>query len=635
MSDILTSEDTLEQELASAEQIAALAQEQQKRTGITDTSDFTIMQIMRVLAKSIKEFKNASILTPILVFIETVFEVLIPFRTADLVDTLRAGADIAAIMNSGAILALMALCSLIAGGAAGITCAHASTGFARNLRRDMFYNIQTFSFTTIDSFSTSSLVTRLTTDITNVQMAYMMLIRMAIRAPFMLLFSFIAAFIMGGWMAFIFAAMMPLLGIALYILITKVIPIFKRVFKQYDALNESAEENLAGIRVVKSFVNEDFERQKFDKASKDLQAGFTKAERIIALNSPFMNFSIYVVFVAILYVGSFLIISTQGSALGVGQLSSLITYGFMMLMSLMMLSFILAMIIIAEEGARRICEVLLAKPTITNPEITRMEVTDGSIDFNNVGFSYAGPKGREALSNVDLHIKSGEVIGVIGGTGSAKSTLVQLIPRLYDVTSGSVCVGGHDVREYDLDTLRGAVAMVLQKNVLFSGTIAENLRWGNKHATDEEIVEAAKLAQADGFVQTFPDAYDTHIEQGGTNVSGGQKQRLCIARALLKKPKVLILDDSTSAVDTKTDSLIREGLRSFLPETTKIIIAQRTSSVEDADRILVIDGGRINAVGTHEELLKKNEIYREVYFSQNRQDADEVHGAEKEVSSHE
>ena len=611
MSDILTSEDTLEQELASAEQIAALAQEQQKRTGITDTSDFTIMQIMRVLAKSIKEFKNASILTPILVFIETVFEVLIPFRTADLVDTLRAGADVAAIMNSGAILALMALCSLIAGGAAGLACAHASTGFARNLRRDMFYNIQTFSFTTIDSFSTSSLVTRLTTDITNVQMAYMMIIRMAIRAPFMLLFSFIAALIMGGWMAFIFAAMMPLLGIALYILITKVIPIFKRVFKQYDALNESAEENLAGIRVVKSFVNEDFERQKFDKASKDLQAGFTKAERIIALNSPFMNFSIYVVFVAILY------------------------YGFMMLMSLMMLSFILAMIIIAEEGARRICEVLLAKPTITNPEIARMEVPDGSIDFNDVGFSYAGPKGREALSNVDLHIKSGEVIGVIGGTGSAKSTLVQLIPRLYDVTSGSVYVGGHDVREYDLDTLRGAVAMVLQKNVLFSGTIAENLRWGNKNATDKEIVEAAKLAQADDFVQTFPDAYDTHIEQGGTNVSGGQKQRLCIARALLKKPKVLILDDSTSAVDTKTDSLIREGLRSFLPETTKIIIAQRTSSVEDADRILVIDGGRINAVGTHEELLKENEIYREVYFSQNRQHADEVHGSEKEVSSHE
>ena len=635
MSDILTSDNTMEQELASAEQITALAQEQQKRTGITDTSDLTITQIMRVLAKSIKEFKNASILTPIFVFIETVFEVLIPFRTADLVDTLRTGADVAAIMNSGAILALMALCSLIAGGAAGLACAHASTGFARNLRRDMFYNIQTFSFTTIDSFSTSSLVTRLTTDITNVQMAYMMLIRMAIRAPFMLLFSFIAALIMGGWMAFIFAAMMPLLGIALYILITKVIPIFKRVFKQYDALNESAEENLAGIRVVKSFVNEDFERQKFNKASKDLQAEFTKAERIIVLNSPFMNFSIYVVFVAILYVGSFLIISTQGSALGVGQLSSLITYGFMMLMSLMMLSFILAMIIIAEEGARRICEVLLAKPTITNPEIARMEVTDGSIDFNDVGFSYAGPKGREALSNVNLHINSGEVIGIIGGTGSAKSTLVQLIPRLYDVTSGSVCVGGHDVREYDLDTLRGAVAMVLQKNVLFSGTIAENLRWGNKNATDKEIVEAAKLAQADDFVQTFPDAYDTHIEQGGTNVSGGQKQRLCIARALLKKPKVLILDDSTSAVDTKTDSLIREGLRSFLPETTKIIIAQRTSSVEDADRILVIDGGRINAVGTHEELLKENEIYREVYFSQNRQHTDEVHGAEKEVSSHE
>lgn len=631
----VTTHEQFEQEALSAEETAALAKAKQERTGITDTGNFSIREIIAVLARSIGEFKKASIWTPVLVFIETTFEVLIPFRTADLVDTLRSGADVAVIMNSGAVLALMALCSLAAGAAAGLTCAHASTGFARNLRRDMFYNIQTFSFATIDSFSSSSLVTRLTTDITNVQLAYMMIIRMAIRAPFMLIFSFIAALVMGGWMALIFAAMMPLLGVALYALITRVIPIFKRVFKQYDALNESAEENLAGIRVVKSFVNENFERQKFDRASKDLQAGFTKAERIIALNSPFMNFAVYVVFVAILYAGSYLIISTQGSALGVGQLSSLITYGFMMLMSLMMLSFVLAMIIIAEEGARRICEVLLARPTITNPEIARTEVSDGSIDFNGVGFSYAGPKGREALSGVDLHIKSGEVIGIIGGTGSAKSTLVQLIPRLYDVTSGSVSVGGHDVREYDLDTLRGAVGMVLQKNVLFSGTIAENLRWGNTQATDAELVEAAKLAQADSFVQTFPDAYETHIEQGGTNVSGGQKQRLCIARALLKKPKVLILDDSTSAVDTKTDSLIREGLRTFLPETTKIIIAQRTSSVEDADRILVIDNGRVNAIGTHEELLKENKIYREVYFSQNRQQTDEAHETEQEASLHE
>lgn len=604
-------------------------------TGIVDVSNLSFKEIALVLSKSIGEFKRDTILTPLFVLLETILEILIPFRTADLVDTLRTGADLNTVIQSGLILTAMAMLSLLFGTLSGISVAKASTGFARNLRRDMFRNIQKFSFTTIDAFSSSSLVTRLTTDISNVQMAFMMLIRMAVRAPFMFISAFIAGFIMGGWLAIIFVAVMPLLGIGLYLIISRVVPIFKKVFKKYDALNESAEENLAGIRVVKSFVNEDFERQKFYKASEELRKDFTAAERLIALNSPFMNFTIYVLFVLILYFGSYLIISSQGTAFGVGQLSSLITYGFMMLMSLMMLSFVFAMIIIAEEGARRICEVLLATSTINNPENPLTEVVDGSIDFENVGFSYSGPEGREALSDVNLHIASGEVIGIIGGTGSAKSTLVQLIPRLYDVTAGSVSVGGHDVREYDIDTLRGAVAMVLQKNVLFSGTIKENLLWGNPDATDEEILEAARLAQADSFVQTFPDKYETHIEQGGNNVSGGQKQRLCIARALLRRPKVLILDDSTSAVDTKTDSLIRAGLKDYLPDTTKIIIAQRTSSIEESDKIIVLDNGRINAIGTHEELLKDNPIYREVYFSQNKQSVDENQSQEGEVTSHE
>ena len=604
-------------------------------TGIVDVSNLSFKEIALVLSKSIGEFKRDTILTPLFVLLETILEILIPFRTADLVDTLRTGADLNTVIQSGLILAAMAMLSLLFGTLSGISVAKASTGFARNLRRDMFRNIQKFSFTTIDAFSSSSLVTRLTTDISNVQMAFMMLIRMAVRAPFMFISAFIAGFIMGGWLAIIFVAVMPLLGIGLYLIISRVVPIFKKVFKKYDALNESAEENLAGIRVVKSFVNEDFERQKFYKASEELRKDFTAAERLIALNSPFMNFTIYVLFVLILYFGSYLIISSQGTAFGVGQLSSLITYGFMMLMSLMMLSFVFAIIIIAEEGARRICEVLLATSTINNPENPLTEVVDGSIDFENVGFSYSGPEGREALSDVNLHIASGEVIGIIGGTGSAKSTLVQLIPRLYDVTAGSVSVGGHDVREYDIDTLRGAVAMVLQKNVLFSGTIKENLLWGNPDATDEEILEAARLAQADSFVQTFPDKYETHIEQGGNNVSGGQKQRLCIARALLRRPKVLILDDSTSAVDTKTDSLIRAGLKDYLPDTTKIIIAQRTSSIEESDKIIVLDNGRINAIGTHEELLKDSPIYREVYFSQNKQSVDENQSQEGEVTSHE
>ena len=633
MPEEVTSTEELEDMVESTEADTALIPS--TLTGIVDVNNFSFKEIATVLSKSIGEFKKDTILTPVFVMAETILEVLIPFRTAALVDTLRAGADLNAILQSGLILTAMAMLSLLFGTLSGISVAKASTGFARNLRRDMFRNIQKFSFTTIDAFSSSSLVTRLTTDISNVQMAFMMLIRMAVRAPFMFISAFIAGFIMGGWLAIIFVAVMPLLGIGLYLIISRVIPIFKKVFKKYDALNESAEENLAGIRVVKSFVNENFERQKFNKASEELREDFTSAERLIALNSPFMNFTIYVLFVFILYFGSYLIVSSQGTAFSVGQLSPLITYGFMMLMALMMLSFVFAMIIIAEEGARRICEVLLATSTINNPENPITKVTDGSIDFKNVGFSYSGPGGREALSDVNLHINSGEVIGIIGGTGSAKSTLVQLIPRLYDVTAGSVSVGGHDVRDYDIDTLRSAVAMVLQKNVLFSGTIKENLLWGNLNATDEEILEAARLAQADSFVQTFPDKYETHIEQGGNNVSGGQKQRLCIARALLKRPKVLILDDSTSAVDTKTDSLIRTGLKDYLPDTTKIIIAQRTSSIEESDKIIVLDNGRINAIGTHEELLKDNPIYREVYFSQNKQSVDENQSQEGEVTSHE
>jgi len=633
MPEEITSTEELEDMVESTEVDTALIPS--TLTGIVDVNNFSFKEIATVLSKSIGEFKKDTILTPIFVMVETILEILIPFRTAALVDTLRAGADLNAILQSGLILAVMAMLSLLFGTLSGISVAKASTGFARNLRRDMFRNIQKFSFTTIDAFSSSSLVTRLTTDISNVQMAFMMLIRMAVRAPFMFISAFIAGFIMGGWLAIIFVAVMPLLGIGLYFIISRVIPIFKKVFKKYDALNESTEENLAGIRVVKSFVNENFERQKFNKASEELREDFTAAERLMALNSPFMNFTIYVLFVFILYFGSYLIVSSQGTAFGVGQLSSLITYGFMMLMALMMLSFVFAMIIIAEEGARRICEVLLATSTINNPKNPLTEVADGSIDFDNVGFSYSGPEGREALSDVNLHINSGEVIGIIGGTGSAKSTLVQLIPRLYDVTAGSVSVGGHDVRDYDINTLRGAVAMVLQKNVLFSGTIKENLLWGNPNATDEEILEAARLAQADSFVQTFPDKYETHIEQGGNNVSGGQKQRLCIARALLRHPKVLILDDSTSAVDTKTDSLIRAGLKDYLPDTTKIIIAQRTSSIEESDKIIVLDNGRINAIGTHEELLKDNPIYREVYFSQNKQSIDENQSQEGEVTSHE
>ena len=592
----------------------------------------TYPQIMHRLMGSIRQYKGATIATPLLVLGEVVFEVLIPLLTADLIDAIKAGADLSEILSTGGLLALMALVSLGFGAAAGLTCAKASVGFAKNLRKDMFYNIQTFSFAVIDRFSSSSLVTRLTTDVMNVQMAYMMLIRTAIRSPFMLIGAFIAAYTMAGWLAVVFVVVIPVLAVALLAVVRKVTPIFRRIFRKYDALNERAEENLSGIRVVKSYVREDYEKQKYDAAASEVQRDFTHAERILALNAPIMNFCVYTVMVFVIYVGSYAIVSTRGELLDVGQFSLLITFGFMVVMSLMMLSMIFAMVVMSEENARRIFEVLDAKTTIEQPEDPVYEVADGSIDFDHVGFSYKGNKNHEALREVDLHNKSGEDIGVIGSTGSAKSTLVQLIPRLYDVTEGTVRVGGVDVRDYDLDTLRNAVAMVLQKNVLFSGTIKDNLRWGKQDATDEEILEAARLAQADEFVQTFPDKYDTHIEQGGTNVSGGQKQRLCIARALLKKPKVLILDDSTSAVDTKTDKLIREGFKNYLPETTKIIIAQRTSSVEDADRIVVMDSGRINDVGTHEELLRRNAIYREVYLSQNKQSHDEKNLDELEVS---
>ena len=597
--------------------------------------DIGYLSVMRRLTRSVRQYRGATIATPLLVLGEVVFEVMIPLRTAELIDAIRAGAGLGQIMSTGAVLALMAVVSLAFGAAAGLTCAKASVGFAKNLRKDMFYNIQTFSFAVIDRFSSSSLVTRITTDVMNVQMAYMMLIRTAIRSPFMLALAFAAAYSMAGWLALVFVVIIPVLAVALFAVIRKVVPVFRRIFRKYDALNERAEENLAGIRVVKSYVREDYEKQKYDRAASEVQDDFTYAERILALNAPVMNFCVYTVMVFVIYAGSYAIVTTQGQQLDVGQFSSLITYGFMMLMQLMMLSMIFAQVVMSEENARRIYEVLDATTTIEQPDDPVLEVADGSIDFDHVGFSYSGDKSREALRDVDLHIASGEVIGIIGSTGSAKSSLVQLVPRLYDVTEGTVRVGGRDVREYDLETLRNSVAMVLQKNVLFSGTIKENLRWGKADATDDEILEAARLAQADEFVQGFPDKYDTYIEQGGTNVSGGQKQRLCIARALLKHPKILILDDSTSAVDTKTDRLIREGLRNYLPETTKIIIAQRTSSVEDADRIVVMDSGRVNDVGTHEELLRRNAIYREVYLSQNKKSHDERELDELEVSSDE
>jgi ATP-binding cassette subfamily B multidrug efflux pump len=574
--------------------------------------------MIRELSKSIREYKRKSIETPILVSLEVVMECTIPFITAILVNEIKAGCDMYEIVKYGGILILMAALSLMFGMLAGYTCATASCGLAKNLRKDMFYSIQKYSFENIDKFLTSSLVTRMTTDITNVQNAYMMVIRTAIRAPLMLIFAFVMAFVMGGKMAWIFLVVIPVLALGLGFIIYKTMPLFKKVFKKYDRLNSSIQENIKGIRVVKSFVREDYEQKKFNAAAEDVCSDFTKAERILAWNSPLMQFCLYIVMIFVLSFGSYTIITSRGMDLDVGQFSALLTYSFMMLNSLMMLSMIFVMIMMAEESGKRIAEVLREESTLVNPKNPLYDVADGSVSFEHVNFKYSEKAERLVLSDVNLKIESGETIGIVGGTGSSKSTLIQLISRLYDVTDGVVKVGGEDVRKYDLETLRNQVAVVLQKNVLFSGTVKENLRWGNKDATDEEIVQACKLACADEFISQFPAGYDTYIEQGGTNVSGGQKQRLCIARALLKKPKILILDDSTSAVDTKTDARIRKAMREYIPETTKIIIAQRTASVEDADKIVVMEGGVVNAVGTHEQLLKENEIYREIYISQNK-----------------
>ena len=566
----------------------------------------------------IREYKKPSILTPIYVSVEVIVECIIPFFIAKLINHIEDGSETRLVLLYGAALIGLAFISLFFGALAGSTCATASSGFAKNIRHDLFYKVQEFSFANIDRFSTSSLVTRLTTDVTNVQMAYMMVIRIAVRAPFMMIFSAIMAFAMCPQLSTVYIIILPFLAFALFFIVKKAMPLFNSVFKKYDKLNNSIQENVKGMRVVKSFVREEYEKQKFGKAADDVCADFTKAEKIVALNMPIMQLAMYIAMVVVSFLGARLIISTGGSVMGVGDLSSLFTYGMQILSSLMMLSMIFVMISISDASMRRIYEVLKEESTIKNPENPVMEVTDGSIDFNGVSFKYHENAEKNALEDIELHIKSGETIGVLGGTGSSKSTLIQLISRLYDTSVGSVYVGGINVKDYDIEVLRDAVSVVLQKNVLFSGTIKENLRWGDKDASDEELVRVCKLAQADEFINSFPDKYDTFIEQGGTNVSGGQKQRLCIARALLKKPKILILDDSTSAVDTKTDALIRSAFATEIPETTKIIIAQRISSVQDADRIIIMNDGKIDAIGTHEELLAGNDIYREVYYSQNR-----------------
>ncbi|WP_298579277.1 ABC transporter ATP-binding protein [uncultured Olegusella sp.] len=596
-----------------------------KRLGFQDGA-YSFGEVIAILKPSIREYKKLSIKTPILVTAEVLIECALPFLTAGLINAINEGAGMSVVANFGVALILLAILSLAFGAAAGVTCSTASAGFAKNLRYDIFSRIQDFSFSNIDRFSTSSLVTRLTTDVTNVQQAYMMIIRTAIRSTMMIVFAIVMAFATAGPMAAVFVVVAIFLGIFLFFIVAKVMPIFRRIFKKYDRLNDSVQENIDGIRVVKSYVREEYEKQKFGDASGSLYHDFVHVERILAWISPVMTFSVDVIFLFVIYFGSKAIIQSKGSLMQVGALSALLTYGMSVLMSLMMLTMIFVMITMSFESAQRICQVLMETPDIKNPENPLMEVPDGSIDFDNVSFRYSERADRMALSDVDLHIKSGEVLGIVGGTGSSKSTLIQLISRLYDATEGTVRVGGHDVRDYDLDTLRDAVAVVLQRNVLFSGTIKENLRWGDKNATDEELIEACKIAQADEFIQLMPDKYDSYIEQGGTNVSGGQKQRLCIARALLKHPRVLIMDDSTSAVDTKTDRLIRDGLRSYAPETTKIIIAQRTGSVEDADRILVLNDGRISAIGTHDELLHTSDIYRDIYTTQNKQSHDERMG---------
>ena len=580
--------------------------------------------MIKTMLKSLREFKKPAFLTLALMVVEVLIDVLIPFYTADLVNSVKAGVPMNEVLVPGLILVVMAILSLLCGGAAGVTGSRASAGFARNLRADLFSRIQTFSFENIDRFSPPSLVTRLTTDIQYVQMAFMMAIRLAVRAPLMFLFSVIMAYIMGGRLAMTFVIVIPVLLLGLILIARKAMPAFRAVFRKYDRMNESVEENVRAMRVVKGFAREPFEKEKFAAASDNIRRDFTYAERVVALNSPLMQFCLYFNMLFILYVGSRMIISSGGSTIDVGQIAAMMTYGVQILMSLMMISMIYVMLTVSLESMRRIAEVLSTEPSLKNPPAPLTEVPDGSVDFENVSFKYSADAPRCAVEGINLHIPSGAVVGILGGTGTGKSTLIQLIPRLYDVTEGRVLVGGIDVRSYDLKTLRDAVSVVLQKNMLFSGTIRSNLRWGDEDATDAEIEEACRLAQADEFIRAFPDGYDTRIEQGGTNVSGGQRQRLCIARALLKKPKILILDDSTSAVDTHTDALIRQGFRSYLPDTTKIIIAQRVASVQDADLILVMENGRIVASGTNETLLKDCDIYREIVQQQTKGGEEDV-----------
>ena len=575
-----------------------------------------MIEMLKTLGKSVREYKKPALLTPLLVTLEVVMEVIIPLLMADLIDKGIYAGQMNEILKIGIMLVISSLLSLTFGILSGITASKASAGFAKNLRKDLYYKIQDFSFNNIDKFSTSSIVTRLTTDVSNVQMAFQMLTRIVVRTPLMLIFSLIMSFSINAKLALIFLALMPVIGITLYVIMSKAHPIFERVFKKYDDLNNVVEENTSGIRVVKSYLLEESEKKKFGNISNEIYTDFSKAQKLMSLTNPVMQFSMYLAIILISWFGAKIIVTTNMVDLEVGQLTSLITYGIRLLTSLMMLAMLLVMSTMARNSAERIYEILIEKPDLVNPKKPIKEVKNGSIEFKDVSFSYVGNKKKECLKNINIQIKSGETVGIIGGIGSGKSTLISLIPRLYDATEGKVLVGGKDVKQYDIETLRNEVSVVLQKNVLFTGTIKENLRWGNKDATDEEIVKACKLAQADNFIQEFPDKYDTHIEQGGTNVSGGQRQRLCIARALLKKPQILILDDSTSAVDTKTDSLIRKAFREEIPNTTKIIIAQRIASVQEADKIIVLDNGTINGIGTHEELLKTNDIYREVYESQ-------------------
>ena len=575
-----------------------------------------MIDMIKTLGKSVREYKRPALITPMLVTLEVIMEVIIPLLMANLIDKGIYSGQMNEILKIGVALVIASILSLVFGVLSGITASKASAGFAKNLRKDLYYKVQKFSFSNVDKFSTASIVTRLTTDVSNIQMAFQMITRIVVRTPLMLIFSLIMAFSINMKLSLIFLLLIPVVGIALYFIMSRVHPIFERVFKRYDDLNNVVEENVSGIRVVKSYLLEEREKRKFGNISTEIYKDFTKAQKIMALTSPTMQFAIYAAIILISWFGAKIIVSTHMTELTTGEITSLITYGIQILSSLMMLAMILVMSTMARTSAERIVEVLKEEPDIKNPKKPIEKVENGKIEFKNVSFSYVNSKKKECLKNINFIINSGETVGIIGGIGSGKSTLVNLIPRLYDATEGSVEVGGINVKKYDLEVLRNAVSVVLQKNVLFSGTIKENLRWGDKNATDEELEKACRLAQADEFIQKFPNKYDTYIEQGGTNISGGQRQRLCIARALLKKPKILILDDSTSAVDTKTDSLIRRAFKEEIPNTTKIIIAQRIASVQEADKIIVLDNGTINGIGTHDELLKNNDIYREVYESQ-------------------